>query len=363
MGEDKWRRVEREWSREFRRHILGLHGQRGILGNLDDVPTLVLALAVRLLEAEKGLLITSRDGEPPEPEVTAVEGFVADPRGSATVRHFSRETLGRDTIVREEGWSKVIEPATAADREIENLIAIPVYVRDEFDGVVVCANLPGGFHEHDEEVLLALGDHAGAALEAARLHHELREAYMATVRVLAEMIEVRDPGLRRHSTEVADAVAAVADRLNLEPQRREELVFASLLHDVGKIGVSEAILLKPSGLTQEEYGEVKRHPQLGAQLVEQVPALQPIAPAIRHHHERFDGEGYPGELKGTNIPLEARILAVADSFTAMIEDRPYSPPMSEEDACRELERCGGTQFDPEVVRAFVAEIRGGSSIG
>jgi HD-GYP domain-containing protein (c-di-GMP phosphodiesterase class II) len=199
------------------------------------------------------------------------------------------------------------------------------------------------------------------SLEAARLHRELRESYLATVRVLTEMISARSPDLEKHSSEVAVAVAGVAEKLELDPRRREQLIFASLLHDVGKIGVSDAILLKPAQLTSEEFGEIQRHPSLGAQLIEQVPALEPIAPAIRHHHERFDGAGYPGKLEGTDIPLEARILAVADSFIAMIEERPYSPAMSAEDACRELERCAGTQFDPAVVQAFVSEVRGASS--
>jgi len=190
------------------------------------------------------------------------------------------------------------------------------------------------------------------------LEEELRESYLETVRALTEMISVRNADLERHSSEVALAVAGVAEKLELDPRRRVELLFASLLHDDGKIGVSEEILLKPAELTSEELGEVRRHPAFGARLIEQVPALEPIAPAIRHHHERFDGAGYPEELEGTDIPLEARILAVADSFAAMIEERPYSPAMTEEDACRELERCAGTQFDPDVVEAFVSEVRG-----
>ncbi len=190
------------------------------------------------------------------------------------------------------------------------------------------------------------------------LEEELRDSYLETVRVLTEMISARTADLEKHSSEVALAVAGVAEKLELDPRRRVELIFASLLHDVGKIGVSEEILLKPAELTSEEFGEVKRHPAFGAQLIEQVPALEPIAPAIRHHHERFDGAGYPEKLEGTDIPLEARILAVADSFIAMIEERPYSPAMTEEDACRELERCAGTQFDPAVVKAFVSEVRG-----
>jgi HD domain len=356
-------RSERHWIREFRRHIYGLHSQRGALGSLEDVPTLVLGLAVRLLDGEKGFLITTGDGQGEEREarIVAIEGFTADPTEGAVGRHFievASEEMDRDTVQRVDGLPDGVEPAADADREIDNLVAIPVYVHDQFDGVVVCANLPGGFHEHEDEVLLALGDHAGAALEAARLHRELRESYLATVRVLTEMISVRNPDLEKHSSEVADAVSAVAEKLDLDPRRREELIFASLLHDVGKIGVSEEILLKPSSLTTEEFGEVKRHPALGAQLIEKVPALEPIAPAIRHHHERFDGAGYPEKLEGTDIPLEARILAVADSYAAMIEERPYSPAMTEEDACRELERCAGTQFDPAVVAAFVGEIRG-----
>jgi diguanylate cyclase (GGDEF)-like protein len=175
--------------------------------------------------------------------------------------------------------------------------------------------------------------------------------------VLASAIELKDPELRGHSDAVSEYVLAVSDRLEFEPQRREELIFASLLHDVGKLGISERILLKPAALTPEERAVVELHPRIGYQLVRQIPALESIAPAVLHHHERYDGTGYPAKLRGDAIPLEARIISVADTFSAITSERPYSPARTAEEACAELERCAGEQFDPEVVRLFVEEVR------
>lgn len=139
-------------------------------------------------------------------------------------------------------------------------------------------------------------------------------------------------------------------------ERRSWLVFGSLLHDIGKIGISKRILLKPAALTPEVRAVVELHPRIGYRLVQRVPALRSIAPAILHHHEHFDG-GYPSGLRGEQIPLEARIIGVADAFSAMVSDRTYRAPLSPDDACAELERCAGTQFDPGIVRVFVEEVR------
>ncbi len=173
-----------------------------------------------------------------------------------------------------------------------------------------------------------------------------------TVGVLADTIEVKDPFLCGHSEEIASYVAALAERLELPPRRREELLFGSLLHDIGKIGISERILLKPSALTPDEFEAVKLHPRIGYRLVQQVPALKPITPAILYHHERFDGGGYPSGLKGEAIPLSARIFSIADAFDAITTDRPYRRAQTSEQAVAEIQRCAGTQFDPEVVEAF-----------
>ena len=357
------RRTEKEWNRELQAEVMRIYKERGTLGDPSDIPSLVLRLAKALLEVEKGLLLSRQDDDE-ELELLAHEGFNHDPEDSTLVHRFANEVLERDVTLREdEPRTGEDEETSLADGEIENLVAIPIYIQDEFNGVVVCANRPNGFEEYDDEVLLSLGDHVGAVLENARLQGELRTSYLATVTLLAQAMEAKDPFLRSHSEDVAGYVGAVADRLDFESRAREELIFASVLHDVGKIGISERILLKPARLTPEEFNVIKLHPRIGYRLVEQVPALQPIAKYILHHHEHFDGGGYPSALRGEEIPLEARIICVADAFSAMTSERPYQRRMSIEEACLEIERNAGTQFDPEISRIFVEEVRRSPSTG
>ena len=350
--------VEARWNEELREQLRSLHAEKGTLGDTSDVRALVLHTARTLLGAEKGMLLarTDHDGDG-HLDLVYAEGFEHDPEHSAVAQHFAAQVLARDETVRaaDPGELELAE-RTPADDEIENLVAVPIYIHDRFRGVVVCANKRGGFDEYDDDVLLALGDHAGAALHNARLRGDVRGAYLATVRVLADAVEAKDRGLRGHANDVSAGVLAVADSLGIEPRGREQLIFASLLHDVGKLALSEGILLKPGPLTPEERALVEEHPRIGHRLVEQVPALRAIAPAVLHHHERWDGEGYPARLRGEEIPLEARLICVADAFSAMREERPYRDAKSLEDACEELKRCAGTQFDPTVVRHFVEEV-------
>jgi diguanylate cyclase (GGDEF)-like protein len=356
---ERARLAEREWSRELRRQIARLHSDTGPLGRSDDLGELVLEVSMRLAEAPKGLLLwrAGRDGDGGL-DLACHNGFDHDPAGSAATREFAERVLERDEMVREDDSRELRREArTEADEEIDSLLAIPVFAQDDFTGVVVLANRDGGFEELDEDVLLALGDHAGAVLENGRLQGEMRHSYLSTVAMLAEAIEVKDPSVRVHSEEVARYVGAVADRLSLAPQRREELVVASLLHDIGKIGISERILLKPGRLTDEERKAVETHPRIGYRLVEQLPLLEPIAPAVLHHHERWDGNGYPEGLRGEAIPLEARVICVADCFSAMTSERPYGEPKTVPEALAELERCAGSQFDPHVADLFAAEVR------
>ena len=354
------RAADRHYVSELKNEMSRVSAERGPLGRTDDVPQLILRLATTLLEAEKGLLLSRRDKDSDgDLDLLAAEGFGEDPEHSPLAQRFAKQVLERDTTLREDAPDGSDDGGNehAADQEIDNLVAIPFYVRDDFDGVVVCANRDGGFEELDDETLVALGDQAGSLLDNARLRGELRGAYVSTVSLLTEALEAKDPFLRGHSEEVSDYVAAVADELGVPGEQRENLLFASLLHDIGKIGISERILLKPAALTPDERSLIEMHPRIGCRLVEHVPALRPLAQTILHHHERWDGTGYPSRLTGPQIPIEARIVSVADSFSAMTADRPYRGRMPVEEACREIEACAGTQFDPGVAAAFVAAVR------
>jgi HD-GYP domain-containing protein (c-di-GMP phosphodiesterase class II) len=352
------RREEKEWALHLRNEVMRLQRERGAIGDTRDVRQLVLRVAVTLVGARKGLLLSREDLDADEKlDLICHEGFQSDPGESAVAQRFAHEVLEKDVTIRENEHDIAPERRTPADEEIHNLLAIPIYIADRFSGVVVLANKEGGFDDYDDDVLLALGDHAGAVLHNAGRQDELRSSYVGTLRALANAIDGRERVLRAYEIDVARYVSAVADELGVEPKDREQLVYSSLLRDVGKIGISERILLKPAELTPEERSVVQLHPHMGYRLVQQVPALQGTEAAIVHHHERYDGNGYPGGLRGDQIPLEARIVAVADAFSAMTTNRPYRRRLSLEQACEELERCAGTQFDPAVARLFVAEVR------
>ena len=154
----------------------------------------------------------------------------------------------------------------------------------------------------------------------------------------SEAIDAKDPRLHGHSAEVARFAEAMGRRLEVEPDEQRLLSLASLLHDVGTVGVSERVLLKPGPLNAQEREVVEEHPRIGAQVVAQLPALRPLAPAILHHHERYDGTGYPNGLVGDEIPVPARLIAVADAFSAMMHDRPHRSARSVDEACAVLER-------------------------
>ncbi len=192
--------------------------------------------------------------------------------------------------------------------------------------------------------------------QLARKNQELSTAYIQTIRALAEAIDAKDHYTRGHSERVAVYASRIARHMNMRKELIERVYFAGLLHDVGKIGVPDAIITKPARLNKEEYDEVKKHPEIGARILEPVEFLKHIVPCVRHHHEWFDGSdsGYPLRLAADQIPQPSRIILVADTMEAMTSDRPYRNALPIETVVRELHKYSGSQFDPKVVEACLA---------
>jgi HD-GYP domain-containing protein (c-di-GMP phosphodiesterase class II) len=194
---------------------------------------------------------------------------------------------------------------------------------------------------------------------------ENRQLFIGTVKGLAAAIDGKDPYTRGHSERVSRFSVAIAQRMGINDDEVEKIRISALLHDVGKIGIDDSVLKKPAALTDEEYELMKKHPQKGYKIMSQIPAMKEFLPGMYMHHEMVDGKGYPQGLKGDEIPLMGKIVAVADTFDAMTTDRPYQKAMKFEDAVARIESFVNTRYDAEVVAAFTAactegQIRPGS---
>lgn len=239
-------------------------------------------------------------------------------------------------------------------------LSVPL-VHEEIIGVITVAdkieNKP--FTSLDKEILSTLAEQAVIAIHNAKLYEEQEKVTIGSIKSLAALLDTKSPYTYTHSQAFVRIVLAIAQELHMNDEDLRALHHAALLPDAGKISVPEEILGKPSKLTTEEYRLIKEHPLKGAQILKHIDVLKPTIPIILHHHERFDGKGYPGGLKADQIPLGSRIMAVADAFEAMIYKRPYRKAMSFQSAVNEIKKYSGTQFDPEIVNAFLKLVDSG----
>ena len=182
---------------------------------------------------------------------------------------------------------------------------------------------------------------------------KIRASFFNAITALAYALEAKDVYTSGHSQRVTEISEAIAEHLGLPKETIEKIRLAGLVHDIGKIGVRESVLNKPGSLSDEEFKHIRLHSQTGERILKPIVDDKEILKAVRHHHERYDGWGYPDGLQGERIPLLARIIAVADTFDAMTSERSYRKALTKEEACAEVERCRGTQFDPEAADAFL----------
>ncbi|MCX7793268.1 MAG: HD domain-containing protein [Thermodesulfovibrionales bacterium] len=235
-----------------------------------------------------------------------------------------------------------------------DLVCVPVKTKERTIGVLEAINKKNGrFDKDDMEILKAFANQVAVAIENANLYKELKETFYGTIEALAETIEKRDPYTGGHTRRVMQYSLATGRELGLSGRELENLKLAAILHDIGKIGIRDSILLKKTNLTEEEAMVMNLHPKYGAEILEHIKQLKDVIPGMRGHHEKYDGSGYPDGLKGEDIPLFARIIAVADAYDAMTTDRPYRKALSREQAFEELKKSSGRQFDPVVVNAFI----------
>ncbi len=232
-------------------------------------------------------------------------------------------------------------------------LTTPLTIGDRTIGFFELGKERGEFNKEEQRMLTTLAGQAAIAIENSRLFDHTQRTYYETIRALAEALEARDAYTRGHSERVTRYALAIAEAMDLSSDEQQIIEHAGLLHDIGKIGISDTILNKPTALSSEDRKVIEHHPIFGDTILGPIKFLTQVQVVVKHHHERYDGEGYPDRIAGEDIPLAARIVCVADSYDAMTSDRPYRPALDRATAVAELNRHRGSQFDPRVVDVFV----------
>jgi putative nucleotidyltransferase with HDIG domain len=247
-------------------------------------------------------------------------------------------------------------------REMEGTsysIYMPLTIRGNIIGILYIGRISSKhpFSPAEVELVSVLGGQAAAAIENARLYEKLQQSYLSMIVTLSGVVEARDLYTDKHMKDIAEYSVEIAQKLKLSDNDTEDIRKAALLHDLGKICIPDHILMKADKLSDDEMDIIRRHPVAGAKIIESVEPIKYAREIIKHHHEYYDGTGYPDGLRGHKIPLGARIISVADAFGAMTTDRPYRKALSIEKAIKELKEYAGIQFDPDVVDIFISILR------
>lgn len=275
---------------------------------------------------------------------------------------------GRDRVKGGDGffWQvmKTGKPLLLSSRGLAKQLAgtqgviVPIQTKGKSFGVIFAGGKRNGqdFTVRERDMLFGIANQAAVALENATLYHDLENLFVGIAWSFAAALDAKSPWTAGHSKRVTQYAVAISEELDHAPEFVHAVQTCGLLHDIGKIAIPERILDKPGSISREEHLTISEHATQGAKILEHIDTFQPFLPGVRHHHERWDGKGFPDRLENENIPLMARLLAVADSYDAITSDRPYRQRRTRVEAIAEIRRCSGTQFDPEIVEAFVAVV-------
>ncbi|MEF3279666.1 MAG: HD domain-containing protein [Elusimicrobiota bacterium] len=241
------------------------------------------------------------------------------------------------------------------DEQTEPFVSIPLKIKGNPIGVLNI-HLPKGknsFSDWELKFLTILADEISVMAENISLYQSIEKFYIQLVETLARIIDAKDAYTSDHATRARERASKLALKLNIPQSMIRTIEYAALLHDMGKIGIDEKIITKPGKLTDEEYRQMKKHPEIAYQILSPIEFLSPVSKIVLYHHEWYNGMGYPDGLKGEEIPLGSRIVSVIDAWDAMTSDRPYRKALSKETAIAELKKGAGIQFDPKVVESFI----------
>jgi len=265
--------------------------------------------------------------------------------------------LGQEPQLLEQGVRGLRFFEEEPDPPLSSFVAVPLRIKSRLMGFIAVASFTRTkrFDEGQRKLLSIIGSRAAAAIENARLYEDLQATFQQTIQGLAKAIDKMDRYTSGHSDRVAIYAVMLATRLGLGPHEIEIVRQSALMHDIGKIGCV-LNLNKPGKLTNDEYEVFKKHPVYGRDILDPIKFLHPLIPGVHLHHERWDGRGYPLRMRGNEIPVMARIIAVADTYDAMTSDRSYRRALPHEVAVAEIERCASSQFDPEIAAAFTTHI-------
>jgi HD-GYP domain-containing protein (c-di-GMP phosphodiesterase class II) len=241
---------------------------------------------------------------------------------------------------------------------LQSLIFAPVIIKEKVCGLLVMGNEEKvNYSAGDLKLLISIAFLVGVSVERTNLYNTLEETFFQTLKALSETIEKRDTYTGGHVQRVMEYALLTGEEMGFSREELVRLKLAALMHDIGKVGIRDEILGKNKGLSEEEYNMMKLHTLYGAEIIGNIRHLKEVVPSVRAHHERFDGKGYPDGLTGEEIPIDARIISVVDTYDAMITDRPYRKGLKEEDAIEELIQFSGSQFDKKVVNGFIKGLK------
>jgi putative nucleotidyltransferase with HDIG domain len=356
-------RREKALLEENRRFSDALHLHRlidNLVGQLEDKNEELISLQeisdkIISLKGIRDLVVAIVDVSKQLLEEADISFFPLNRKENKLVDTASGKELPADTELL---LGNIVRRHNSGSKLLDNFETIfPLMIEGQVFGAlnIISSTLLG---EEKEGKIQYLLNRSAERMENVALYEGLYDNMLSTLNSMAKILDARDPHTSQHSTRVTSLSMTMAHALDLGQEERDTLYIAASLHDIGKVGIPDDILLKPGRLTDEEFAVIKKHPDIGADILKPLPPMAKETEIIRHHHERYDGRGYPLGLKGQDIPYLSRIITLADSFDAMTADRPYRNGMTIPEAIQEIIRCKGRQFDPVLAELFLEKISG-----